>query len=97
MNKARFGSFYQPRFLCPEIVKNLTIGSARAFVILHKYYCENVGKFVQNDERFSLDFSVALWYNIRGSREGQDQAEKIFQKLLKNPLTNTKKYGIIYV
>ena len=93
--------FANRAFYIPEIVKKLTDLPgrvlARAFVILHKYYGENVGKFVQNDEQFSLDFFVALWYNIRGQGRGQDQAEKNFEKFFKNPLTNTKKYGIIYM
>ena len=72
--------FANPRLLCSEIVKKINKGMpgrdhARAFVILHKYYCENVRKFVQNNERFSLDFSVALWYNIR-ARGGDEQPRR---------------------
>jgi hypothetical protein len=44
-----------------------------------------------------------MWYNIRargevsktGGRDTVVALEKIFEKLFKNPLTNTTKYGII--
>ena len=52
----------------------------------------------------TIDFWILLWYNInvvKGRNAFADfklkptQLEKIFQKLLKNPLTNPQKCGII--